>query len=103
MTLDIDDYPSPDEILAAREYFGAQIKQRRKQALISLAILTVFIGANAPFADDMPLHAWWRLAARFLMPVTMLAFLWAVFAVGMWWNAYAGDRDFKKTYSIEEN
>ena len=37
------------------------------------------------------------------MPVTMLAFLWAVLGVGMWWAAYAGDRDFKKTYSIEEN
>ena len=102
MVLDIGDAPSQDEIQAYSDFGKARIRRSKKHALRSLLALAVAIAANVPFSEGMPLHSHWQMAAKLLMPVTMIAFLWTVYAVGMWWASYADHQEFKKIYSSEE-
>jgi Na+/melibiose symporter-like transporter len=102
VALDIGNAPSQDEIRDYEEFAKARTQRCRGRALGSVIALVIAIAVNVPFSAGMPLHSHWQIAARFLMPVTMIAFLWCVYAVGLWWAYYADHHDFKKIYSSEE-
>jgi hypothetical protein len=102
VTLDIDDYPSNEEIRAVRKYGREYVRRYKVLSIRSLLTLAVFTGATSLFLAGMPLHAWWNAVGRFLLLATAIPFAWAIYAVAMWWGSFAQSRDFEKTYSPEE-
>jgi hypothetical protein len=98
MTLDIENAPSDEEIRAGKQIARARVRSWMKRSLYSGCALLLSIGADVPFADGMPLHAW-NILATILFLLTMAIFLVTVYCVAMWWGSWTILRDLEKTYS----
>lgn len=88
LVLQVEGASGKDDIRTATEGARVRIRHARSQALRSTPTLLALVGTSVR----------WRFAARFLMPVTMLAFFWAVVSLTSWWGEYSDYCELMKSY-----
>lgn len=98
MTLNIEDAPGNEEILALKQHARARVGLWKMRSLY-FAIGFVFSSvAAAPFSNGEPLHARAGPFGRMLVYLSMALLLVAVCCVALWWGASSLLRDLETAY-----
>lgn len=98
MTLNIEDAPSNEEILASKRDASERVRLWRKRSIKSLIALFLSCAAVVPFSQGHYLYAYWDSFGKYLGILVMGVFFIAVYCTALWWSAWSLLRDLEKTY-----
>jgi hypothetical protein len=99
MTLDIENAPSEEEILDAKQDAKTYLSLWRKRALCSAVAFFLSCAFVHPFLAGQALHAHWESFGKYLLLLSMALLPAFACSVGLWWTAWKQLRDLEKTYT----